>query len=121
MNKVALKVTGIIVGIIAVCVVLGIFVGVPLLRNLKYNNAVKNAEAGNYVVALEELVGIDNYKDVKEKKQTYALEAAKQFYEHGDLDSALSFIEVAENYPEDEKKTEDTTNLKEKIEKELMQ
>lgn len=121
MNKVALKVTGIIVVIIAVCVLLGIFVGAPLLRNLKYNNAVKNAEAGNYAVALEELDGIDNYKDVKEKKQTYALEAAKKFYEQGDLDSALSFIIVAENYPEDEKKAEDTAYLKETIEKEIKQ
>lgn len=96
-KKAALTIIGILAGIIAVCTLLAIFVGVPVLKNMKYNNAQKNAESGQYIAALYELEGrnMDEYKDVKLKKQEYALSAAKQFISEKDYTSAIIFLNLA--------------------------
>lgn len=91
----ALKVIGIMFGIIAVCVILAILIGVPTMKKMKYNNALANAENGNYMTAISELSGktMDDYKDVSKKRQEYSLAAAKQYIENGDTESAESAIE----------------------------
>lgn len=95
-TKVALKITGIIVGIIVICILLGFFVGAPIFKGMKYNNAQKFAQNGQYVEAVTELQGnMDNYKDSKVKKQEYALLAAKQAIEKGDKENALSYLGYA--------------------------
>lgn len=90
-----LKVTAIMFGIIAVCVILSILIGVPTMKKMKYSNALSNAEKGNYITAVSELSGktMDDYKDVKNKRQEYSLEAAKQYIENDDIESAESAIE----------------------------
>lgn len=111
-TKVALKITGILVGIIAVCVLLGIFVGAPILKGMKYNNAQKLADAGQYVEAVSELQGnMDKYKDAKLKKQEYAIEAAKQYIEEGDKNNALSILNYAISLNADKTLTDEAKKL----------
>lgn len=90
-----LKIIGIMLGIIVVCIILSLLVGVPAMKNMKYKNAVSNAEKENYSTAVSELSGksMDNYKDVKSKRQEYAIEAAKQYIELNDTDNAIYALE----------------------------
>lgn len=114
-KKVALKVTGIVVGIIAVCILLGIFVGAPIFKSMKYNNAQKLAESGQFAAAVAELQGnMDSYKDATLKKQEYALEAARQFYDDKNMDAALAYLDLALNGP-DETVVKEAQILSEKI------
>ena len=111
-TKVALKITGIILGIIVVCILLGIFVGAPIFKGMKYNNAQKLAENGQYVEAVTELQGnMDNYKDAKIKKQEYAFEAAKQYIEEGDKENALSILSYCISINADAGITEEAKKL----------
>lgn len=112
-TKVALKIIGILVGIIAVCVVLALVIGVPVLKNMKYNNAQKLAEAGNYTVAISELSGrdMDEYKDVKVKKQEYAIAAAKQYIAEKDKNNALSVLDYAIKLNADKELTKEAKKL----------
>lgn len=111
-TKVALKITGIIVGIIVICILLGFFVGAPIFKGMKYNNAQKFAQNGQYVEAVAELQGnMDNYKDAKVKKQEYAIEAAKQAIEKGDKENALSYLGYAISVNADKTLTDEATKL----------
>ena len=116
-KQIALVITGIIAGIITLCVLLAIFVGVPVKKNKKYNNAIHNAEAGNYTVAINELNGINDYKDVPVKKQEYAIEAAKQCIEDDDTVNALSLLNYAMSIDADSKLTKEAKALFDKIHK----
>ena len=114
-TRVALKITGIIIGIIAVCVLLGIFVGAPIFKGMKYNNAQKLAENGQYVEAVTELQGnMSGYKDSILKKQEYAIEAAKQYIEKGDNKTALSYLDYAIKVNADKDLTDKAKKLFEK-------
>ncbi len=115
-TKVALKITGIIVGIIVACILLGMFVGAPIFKGMKYNNAQKLAENGQYVEAVAELQGnMDNYKDAIVKKQEYALEAAKQYIEQGDKENALSYLDYAISLNADKNLTDEAKKLFEEM------
>lgn len=117
-KRVALKITGIIVGIIVVCILLGIFVGAPIFKGMKYDNAQKLAEAGNYTLAVSELQGnMDEYKDSKLKKQEYSIEAAKQYIEKGDKQNALSILKYAISLNADKSLTDEAKKLFEETSK----
>ena len=118
--KVALKITGIIAGIIAVCVLLGIFVGAPILKGMKYNNAQKLAGNGQYAAAVSELQGnMDAYKDTTVKKQEYAIEAAKQYIENGDKENALKYLDYSIKLNADKTLTEKAKKLFDKTAKKI--
>ncbi len=112
-KKVILKIVGIIVGIIAVCTVLAIFVGAPVMRNMQYKNAEKNAQNGHYIEAIRELSGrnMDDYKDVKERKQGYAISAALEYMEKGDRDGAVEMLEYAIEINTDKELTKQAKEL----------
>ena len=116
-KKVVLSVVGIVAGIIAVCVILSLLVGVPVLKNMRYNNALSNAKSGNYVTALSELSGesMDDYKDVKIKRQEYALEAAKQYIKDKDTENAILYIGYAIEINAKENITKEAKKLYDKI------
>ena len=112
-NKVALKIVGIIACIIVGCTLLAIFVGAPLLRNLQYTNALKNAENGQYIAAIKELSArnMDEYKDTKLKKQEYAMEAAREFIKDKDKENAVAMLEYVIELDVDTKLTTDAKIL----------
>lgn len=93
-KHVGLKVTGLVLGIIAVIALIAVIFSFTALPGIKYNNAEKNAAAGNYDVAVRILNGMD-YKDSAQKFGEYALEAGKQFYEAGDIDNASLYLTYA--------------------------
>lgn len=76
-KRVGLKVTGIMLGIIAGITALALIFSVTLLPVMKYNTAIKNAGIGNYALAVKGLYELD-YKDSEKLLQEYALSAAKQ-------------------------------------------
>ena len=112
-KRIILKILGIIVGIIAGCVLLAILVGAPIMRNMQYNNAMTNAENGYYEAALQELDGrnMDEYKDVKVKKQEYAIEAAKQYTEKEDYEKAYALLNYAVELEADSDLTKEAEKL----------
>ena len=120
-KKTALIIIGILAGIMAVCTLLAIFVGVPVLKNLKYTNAQKNAEAGQYIYAIYELEGrnMDDYKDVKLKKQEYALCAAKQFISEKDYVNAEAYLTLAIVINADKDITAEANKLLKEVNKKL--
>ena len=119
MNKTILKIVGIIIIIFALSITLAYFVGVPIMRNMQYTNAVKNAENGYYEAALSELEGrnMDEYKDVKIKKQEYAIEAAKQYMENNDYEKAYLSLKYAIKLNTDVNLTKKAEKLLDKLSK----
>ena len=119
MNKIILKIVGIILIIFALSIALAYFVGVPVMRNMQYTNAVKNAENGYYEAALSELEGrnMDEYKDVKLKKQEYAIEAAKHYMENNDYEKAYLSLKYAIELNTDEKLTKKAEKLLDELSK----
>lgn len=93
-KNVGLKVTGIMVGIIAAITALALIFSVTLLPVMKYNTAVKNAAAGNYELAVKGLYELD-YKDSEKLLQEYALNAAKQVLSTENKEPASAFLTIA--------------------------
>ncbi len=93
-KRIGLKVTGIVLGIIAGVVILAFIFQKALLPVWKYNVAVSNAEKGDYALATRGMHEL-NYKDSANLGQSYALEAGKSFIEAGDVESAKVYLSVA--------------------------
>lgn len=95
-KKVALKIVGILGGVIVCIVVLAAVFSLKIAPIMKYNTAVKNAEAGEYALAVKGLSELKSeYKDSEKKKQEYALEAGKQFMEEGNTEAATAYLGFA--------------------------
>ena len=112
-KNVGLKVTGIMVGIIAAITALALIFSVTLLPVMKYNTAVKNAAAGNYELAVKGLYELD-YKDSEKLLQEYALSAAKQLLQSENKESAAAYLSLAINSGENEKISSEAKALYEK-------
>lgn len=93
-SKIGIKVFAIVAGIIIVITVLSILFCVTVLPGLKYHTAIKNAQDGNYTVAVKGLYKL-NYKNSEELLQEYAFEAGKNLYEAGDKKNANVFFGIA--------------------------
>lgn len=93
-NRVGLKVFGILMIIIAAITALAIAFCITILPILKYNTAIKNAEKGNYTLAVKGLYKMD-YKNSEELLQEYAFEAGKDILENGDKKSANVYFAIA--------------------------
>ncbi len=93
-KSVGLKVTGIMVGIIAAITALALIFSVTLLPVMKYNTAVKNAGIGNYELAVKGLYELD-YKDSENLLQEYALSAAKQLLKSENKEDAQAYLSLA--------------------------
>ena len=93
-KRVGLKVTGIMVGIIAAITALALIFSVTLLPVMKYNTAIKNAAAGNYELAVKGLYELD-YKDSENLLQEYALGAAKQLLKSENKKDAAAYLSLA--------------------------
>lgn len=100
-KRIGLKVTGIILGIIAVVVLLAVLFGSFVMPVWKYNVAVDNAAKGEYALATRGLYNLD-YKDSEALGQKYALEAGKQYIEAADTQMAMTYLDVAINTGDNE-------------------
>ncbi len=111
-KKAGLKITGIVLGMIAGVTALSIIFSITLLPVMKYNTAVKNAESGNYTLAVKGLMELKSeYKDSEKKKQEYALEAGKAFLSEGNRDEALKYLDFARVYAVDKTVAEKAQRL----------
>ena len=113
-KKIGLKVTGVVLGIIAGVVILAVIFQHTLLPVWKYNVAVSNAEKGNYALATRGMHELD-YKDSANLGQSYALEAGKSFIEAGDTESAKVYLSVAITTGENEEIRAEAVKLFESI------
>ena len=93
--KIGLKVTGIVLGVVAVITVLAIVFSITLMPVIKYNVAVKNASTGNYVLAAKGMHEIVDYKDADRKFQEYVFSAGKKALESGDKQTAKVYVAEA--------------------------
>ena len=93
-KRVGLKVTGIMLGIIAGITALALIFSVTLLPVMKYNTAIKNAGIGNYELAVKGLYELD-YKDSEKLLQEYALSAAKQALSTEGSEAAQAYLSIA--------------------------
>lgn len=93
-SKTGIKVAVIIVAIVAAITALSILFCVTVLPGMKYNTAVKNAQNGNYTLAVKGLYKL-NYKNSEELLQEYAFEAGKDLYELGDKKNANIYFGIA--------------------------
>ncbi len=100
-KRIGLKVTGIVLGIIAGVALLAVIFRFTALPVWKYNVAINNAEKGEYALATRGLYDI-NYKDSDVLAQKYALEAAKQLIDGGDAEMAMTYLTVAINSGDNE-------------------
>ena len=88
---VALKVTGIVLGIIA-AIALGTYIIVNTPQ-VKYRISNFYASQGRYIEARDKLHTIRNYKDSNRKYDEYAYIISKSYYMSGDLDEAWKWAE----------------------------
>ena len=93
-KNVGLKVTGILLAIIAGIALLAVIFSYTALPVIKYNNAEKNAAAGKYDVATR-ILNRMTYKDSEQKFGEYALKAGEEFYNNGDFDNASLYLTYA--------------------------
>ncbi|MDD6763079.1 MAG: hypothetical protein PUD92_05540 [Clostridiales bacterium] len=98
---VGLKVTGLVIGIIAAIALISVIFSLTVLPVIKYNNAQKNAEAGNYDVAARILYNMD-YKDSKQRFGEYSLAAGEKYLSEGDIENASIYLTYALNSENDE-------------------
>lgn len=99
-NRVGLKVTGIILGIIAGIVIISYIFSKTILPMMMYNNAVNQANQGNYVNAYNILTNnekIYNYKDAAAKCCEYALRIGEKYLDDGDIENAYDHFLRAYN------------------------
>lgn len=100
-KHVGLKVTGLVIGIIAAIALISVIFSLTVLPVIKYNNAQKNAEAGNYDVAARILYNMD-YKDSKQRFGEYSLAAGEKYLSEGDIENASIYLTYALNSENDE-------------------
>lgn len=100
-NHVGLKVTGILLAIIAGIALLAVIFSYTALPVIKYNNAEKNAAAGDYAVATR-ILNRMTYKDSEQKFGEYALKAGEEFLNSGDTDNASLYLTLALNSENEE-------------------
>ena len=98
---VGLKVTGLVIGIIAAIALISVIFSLTVLPVIKYNNAQKNAAAGNYDVAARILYNMD-YKDSKQRFGEYSLAAGEKYLSEGDIENASIYLTYALNSENDE-------------------
>lgn len=93
-KNVGLKVTGILLSIIGGIVLLAVIFSFTALPVIKYNNAEKNALAGDYATAAR-ILNKMTYKDSQQKFGEYAFKAGEEFYNNGDFDNASLYLTYA--------------------------
>lgn len=94
-SKVGFKVAGILLGIIAIIVLAALIFIKTVLPGIMYNNAIKQAEQGNYYEAYKILIKCENYKDSLEKRGEYILNVGENCLNVGKIDEALKFFDAA--------------------------
>ncbi|MGN0163212.1 MAG: hypothetical protein ACI4EA_06485 [Candidatus Ornithomonoglobus sp.] len=100
-KHVGLKVTGLVIGIIAVIALISVIFSLTALPVIKYSNAEKNAAAGNYDVAARILYHM-SYKDSEQKFGEYALAAGEKYLSEGDIENAAIYLTYAVNSQNEE-------------------
>ncbi|MGM9937404.1 MAG: hypothetical protein ACI38A_08670 [Candidatus Ornithomonoglobus sp.] len=100
-KHVGLKVTGLVIGIIAAIALVSVIFSLTALPVIKYSNAQKNAAAGNYDVATRILYHM-SYKDSEQKFGEYALAAGEKFLSEGDVENASIYLTYAVNSQNEE-------------------
>lgn len=95
-KHVGIRVAGLVIGIIAVIALVSVIFSLTVLPVVKYSNAQKNAEAGNYDVAARILYNM-SYKDSEQKFGEYALVAGEKYFNEGDMENASIYLTYALN------------------------
>lgn len=95
-KHVGIRVAGLVIGIIAVIALVSVIFSLTVLPVVKYSNAQKNAEAGNYDVAARILYNM-SYKDSEQKFGEYALAAGEKYFNEGDMENASIYLTYALN------------------------
>jgi len=90
-KKVAIIVSSLVA---AAIIIAGAVIGVPKIKiATKYKNAVKQYEAGAYILAAEEFEELGYYKDSRVRYNDSMLAAAEMLYEQGDYEHALDCVD----------------------------
>lgn len=100
-KHVGLKVTGIVIGIIAAIVLVAVIASKAALPVMRYNMSARLAEKGDYESAAQRLKGLD-YKDAQEKVDEYAAIVVKAYVDAGETDRAIEFLRTAYELNTDE-------------------
>ncbi|MBQ3426683.1 MAG: hypothetical protein IJH37_05995 [Clostridia bacterium] len=100
-KHIALKVTGLTIGIIAAIVLVAVIVSKTALPVMRYNMSQRLAESGDYESAAQRLKGLD-YKDAQEKLDEYAAIVIKTYVDAGETEKAVEFIKTAYELKTDE-------------------
>lgn len=98
-NRVALKVTGILIAIIVGVALLGYIFSKTVLPMMMYSNAMDLAQQGNYKEAFD-ILKTDKcyyYKDSSQKRGEYALKIGEENLKSEKLDDAIVFFNYAYN------------------------
>ena len=93
-KHIGLKVTGIVIGILAAIVLAAVIASRAALPTMRYNMAARLAGQGDYETAAQRLKGLD-YKDAQEKVDEYAAIVVKTYLDAGEEDKAIEFLRTA--------------------------